>query len=148
LGVDAAAAGKPRIASGAEQVAPRGLLVLLMAMTAIGPTTLNILVPALPELARVVGADIATLQLTVSLYLVGLAGAQLVMGPLSDRFGRRPVLLAGFALTVVASTAAIFAASIASLILARGAIARRLDRPDHRPRHHSATFATASTQPP
>jgi DHA1 family bicyclomycin/chloramphenicol resistance-like MFS transporter len=117
--VDAAAAGKPRSTPGSDRVAPRGLLVLLMAMTAIGPTTLNILVPALPELARVVGADIATLQLTVSLYLVGLAGAQLVMGPLSDRFGRRPVLLAGFALTVVASLMALAMSEVETLIVAR-----------------------------
>ena len=59
------------------------------------------------------------MQLTVSLYLLGLAVAQLVFGPLSDRFGRRPVVLAGLALASVASTAAIFAAGIAGLIIAR-----------------------------
>ena len=52
---------------------PWGLLLLLMAMTAIGPTTLNILVPALPQLAHQLGADVATIQLTVSLYLLALA---------------------------------------------------------------------------
>jgi DHA1 family bicyclomycin/chloramphenicol resistance-like MFS transporter len=117
--VDAVAAGKRPNAPRSDQATRRGLLLLLMAMTAIGPTTLNILVPALPELARVVGADIATLQLTVSLYLVGLAGAQLVMGPLSDRFGRRPVLLAGFALTVVASLMAVAMSQVETLIVAR-----------------------------
>ena len=70
------------------------------------------------------------MQLTVSLYLLGLAVAQLVFGPLSDRFGRRPVLLAGLALATVASTAAIFAAGIAGPDRrARRAVARRLDRP-------------------
>ena len=82
---------------------PWGLLLLLTAMTAIGPTTLNILVPALPQLAGKLRSDVATLQLTVSLYLVGLAVAQLVMGPLSDRFGRRPMILAGLTLTVCAT---------------------------------------------
>ena len=46
------------------------------------------------------------MQLTLSLYLLGLAVSQLVLGPLSDRFGRRPVMLAGLALATVASTAA------------------------------------------
>src|SRR5262245_42096113 len=81
---------------------PWGLLILLMAMTAIGPTTLNILVPALPQLSLRLGADIAVVQLTVSVYLLALAAGQLVMGPLSDRFGRRPVLLSGLALTAAA----------------------------------------------
>ena len=98
---------------------PWGLLLLLMAMTAIGPTTLNILVPALPRLAGKLRSDVATLQLTVSLYLVGLAVAQLVMGPLSDRFGRRPVILAGLTLTVCASLLALVMSTVESLIVAR-----------------------------
>jgi MFS transporter, DHA1 family, multidrug resistance protein len=81
--------------------------------------SLNILVPAMPGLATKLAADPAGVQLTVSLYLMGLAAAQLVFGPLSDRFGRRPVVLAGLALATVASTAAIFAASIATLVIAR-----------------------------
>jgi DHA1 family bicyclomycin/chloramphenicol resistance-like MFS transporter len=81
--------------------------------------SLNILVPAMPGLATKLAADPARVQLTVSLYLMGLAVAQLVFGPLSDRFGRRPVVLAGLALATVASTAAIFAASIATLVIAR-----------------------------
>ena len=81
--------------------------------------SLNILVPAMPGLATKLAADPARVQLTVSLYLLGLAAAQLVFGPLSDRFGRRPVVLAGLALATIASTAAIFAASIASLVIAR-----------------------------
>ncbi len=103
----------------AQAATPWGLLILLMAVTAIGPTSLNILVPAVPQLSRDLGADIATLQLTVSLFLIGLGGAQLVMGPLSDRFGRRPVLLAGLALTALSSLAAIAMASATNLILAR-----------------------------
>src|SRR5580693_1613751 len=77
-------------AAPAARTSARRVLVLLIAMTAIGPMTLNILTPAVPGLAATFAADPATVQLTLSLYLLGLAVSQLVMGPLSDRFGRRP----------------------------------------------------------
>ena len=102
-----------------KQVTQWRLLALLMAMTAIGPATLNILVPALPGLVARLASDTGTVQLTLSLYLLSLAVAQLLLGPLSDRFGRRPVVLAGLALSVVASLAAIAASSIGALIGAR-----------------------------
>jgi DHA1 family bicyclomycin/chloramphenicol resistance-like MFS transporter len=95
------------------------LLGLLICVTAIGPTTLNILVPALPGLAAALATDADTVQLAVSLYLVGLASAQLLAGPLSDRFGRRPVLLGGLALTAVMSLAALAVADVAGLIVVR-----------------------------
>src|SRR5205085_1184349 len=88
-------------------------------MAGMSSLSLNILVPAIPGMTARFAAEPASMQLAISLYLVGLAVAQLVFGPLSDRFGRRPVVLAGLALAGVASTAAIFAASIASLITAR-----------------------------
>ena len=88
-------------------------------MTSIGPLSLNILTPAMPGLIVSFGADAGTVQLTLSLYLLGMAISQLVLGPLSDRFGRRPVMLAGLVLTVVASFAALMTTSITGLIVSR-----------------------------
>ena len=98
---------------------PWRLLVLLIALTAVGPLSLNILTPAMPGLITTFGAEAGTVQLTLSLYLLGMAISQLVLGPLSDRFGRRPVMLAGLVLTVLASFAALAVTSIGGLIVAR-----------------------------
>jgi len=98
---------------------PYRLLALLIGCTAVGPLTLNMLAPAMPALVGTLGADASTVQLTLSLFLVGMAISQLVLGTLSDRFGRRPVMVAGLAITVVASFAALMTTSIAGLIVAR-----------------------------
>src|SRR3954452_14521392 len=79
------------------------MLLLLVAMTGVAPFSLYMLVPALPVLATTFHGDISIAQMTVSLYMVGIVCAQLIMAPLSDRFGRRPVRLAGLALMVAAS---------------------------------------------
>jgi DHA1 family bicyclomycin/chloramphenicol resistance-like MFS transporter len=97
----------------------RLMLLLLVAMTGVAPISLYLLVPALPVLASTFGRDISIAQMTVSLYMVGIACSQLIMGPLSDRFGRRPVLLAGLGLMVAASAACIFAETLPQLIAAR-----------------------------
>lgn len=109
----------PPDGAGTGAPTPWSLLLLLMALTAIGPTTLNIIVPAIPALTHRLGSDTATVQLTVSIYLLAIAAGQLLMGPLSDRFGRRPVLLSGLALTAAASVLAIVVSTVATLILAR-----------------------------
>src|SRR5947207_12497381 len=95
------------------------MLALLIGMTAVGPLSLNILAPAMPGLIPTFGADAGAVQLTLSLFLFGVAVSKPVLGPLSDRFGRRPVMLAGLALTVVANFAALAATSIMGLIVAR-----------------------------
>ncbi len=73
-------------------------ILLLVLATAIGGLSLNIFIPSMPGLVRYFGTDIATVQLTLTLYLAGIAVGQLVYGPLSDHYGRRPLMLAGVGL--------------------------------------------------
>lgn len=100
---------------------PNSLAVtaLLTALVALGPISTDLYLPSLPGLLRHFDADIAEVQLTLSVFLVGLAVGQLVYGPLSDRFGRRPVLLGGLLLYVVASVICALAPSVPALIAAR-----------------------------
>jgi len=109
----------PGTATGNDIATSRIMLLLLVAMTGVAPISLYMLVPALPRLATTFGRDISIAQMTVSLYMVGIACSQIIMGPLSDRFGRRPVLLAGLGLMVLASGACIFAQTLPQLIAAR-----------------------------
>jgi DHA1 family bicyclomycin/chloramphenicol resistance-like MFS transporter len=95
------------------------MLMLLVVMTGIAPISLYMLVPTLPVLAKTFDSSISLAQMTVSLYMVGIACSQLIMGPLSDKFGRRPVLLAGMSLMVAASVACVFAETLPQLIVAR-----------------------------
>ena len=118
-------------------------------MTAIAPLTLNIIVPAVPNLAVVLDASVDTVQLTVSLYLLVLAFSQLALGPLSDRFGRRPVIIAGLALTALMSAAALLASSITRPYRrAQPAGARRFRGPCGRTRHHPGPCIIATAPPP
>ncbi len=109
----------PQHSADSSGARPRRILFLIIALTSVGPLALNILMPALPAMARFFAADAGTVQLTLSLFLLGLAVAQLALGPLSDRFGRRPVMIAGLALTIMASLAALAAASVSFLVVAR-----------------------------
>ena len=119
--------GKPaaltngKVANGkvADIATTRTMLLLLVAMTGVAPISLYMLVPALPLLVTSFKSDISIAQMTVSLYMVGIACSQILLGPLSDRYGRRPVLLAGLGLMVVASAACIFAETLPQLIAAR-----------------------------
>ncbi|CAN5201205.1 multidrug effflux MFS transporter [soil metagenome] len=95
------------------------LLLMLVAMNGIAPISLYILVPALPVLAKTLASDVSTVQLNVSLFMVGLAISQLLTGPLSDRYGRRPVLLAGLGLAVIATIICMFAQTLPQLIAGR-----------------------------
>jgi DHA1 family bicyclomycin/chloramphenicol resistance-like MFS transporter len=94
-------------------------LALLIAVTMSGTVALHIFIPALPAAGRELGASPTTVQLTITLYLVGLAVGQLVYGPVSDRFGRRPILIGSLAVYLLGFLLAIPAASIGELIFAR-----------------------------
>lgn len=95
------------------------LTALLAALTAIGPLSTDMYLASLPDIARQLGASTAQVQLTILSYLIGFAVGQIVYGPLSDRHGRKPVLLAAVALYCVASLACVLATSIEMLIVAR-----------------------------
>src|SRR5262245_58628337 len=97
----------------------RRMLLMLVGMTGVAPISLYMLVPALPVLATVFHSEISIGQMTVSLYMVCIACSQLIMGPLSDKFGRRPVLLAGLFLMVAASVGCSLAQTLPQLIAAR-----------------------------
>ena len=94
-------------------------LTVLVAMSALQPLALNLVAPAAPNLSRHFSASYATIQLTLTLFLVAVALTQLVSGPLSDRFGRRPCVNAGIALFVGGSLLGAIAPSIELLLLAR-----------------------------
>ena len=91
-----------------------GWLVLVGAMTAVGPFTIDMYLPGFPEIGR----DLAEggVERTMAAYLIGVTVGQLIYGPLSDRYGRRGPLLAGLALFAAASVAAVAAPSVDVLI--------------------------------
>ena len=97
----------------------RLLIVLLGALTAVGPFTTDTYLPSMPAIRDYFAVDMAAVQLTLSLAFFGGAVGQLFYGPLSDRFGRRPLMIGGLCLYVVASMACGFAQSIEQLIAAR-----------------------------
>jgi DHA1 family bicyclomycin/chloramphenicol resistance-like MFS transporter len=95
------------------------LTLLLAMLTGLGPLSVDMYLPSLPDIVRLLRADPAQVQLTISVYLVGLACSQVFFGPLSDRRGRRPVLLAALGAYVLASLVCSVATSIEALIAAR-----------------------------
>ncbi len=94
-------------------------MALLIPLTMIGAMATHVFIPALPDAARDLHAAPGSMQLTITLYLVGMAVGQLIYGPLSDRFGRRPLVLAGQLFYVLACLLAAYADSIGALIVAR-----------------------------
>ncbi len=98
---------------------PKRLIVLLAALVAFGPLSIDMYLPSLPLIAEDLQAPESSIQLTISAFLVGLFIGMLFYGPLSDKFGRRGLLLGGIGLYLVASIGCILAKSAEWLIAAR-----------------------------
>ncbi len=95
------------------------LTVLLGALVAISPFAMDIYLASMPSMTTSLATSVARVQLTLSVYMYGLGVGQLFAGPLSDRYGRRPVLLAGASLFAVASLACAASPTVEFLIAAR-----------------------------
>ncbi|TCK27534.1 multidrug effflux MFS transporter [Pseudonocardia endophytica] len=94
-------------------------ICVLALLTAVAPLATDMYLPALPELAADLGTTASAVQLSLTAFLVGLAVGQLVIGPLSDGWGRRRLLLAGTVLCLLAGVGAALAPTIAVLVVAR-----------------------------
>ena len=93
--------------------------VLMAAMTAIGPLSIDMYLPSLPEIARDLHTQTHAAQATVAIFFVGMACGQLIYGPASDRLGRRKPILLGLGLYVLGSIASAAALSLSALLVAR-----------------------------
>jgi DHA1 family bicyclomycin/chloramphenicol resistance-like MFS transporter len=102
-----------KAATGSEaRPMPLSWLGVLALLTAVAPLSIDMYLPAFPTMAEEFGTTASAIQLTLTTFMVGLALGQLVIGPLSDRFGRRPLMLAGTAVCVLASAACALAPTI------------------------------------
>ncbi len=97
----------------------RGMTILLAMMVGLGPLSTDMYLASMPHIGAALGASNASVQLTMSIYIVAFAFGQVLHGPLSDKYGRRPVLLGGFALYVAATLACVASSTIDLLIAAR-----------------------------
>ena len=118
---------------------------LLGGVTALGPLSIDTTLPAMPAIADAFGTGYASVQLSLSAFMLGIALGQIVIGPLSDGFGRRPIMLAGVALYILSTIGCANAptvewlmtfrllqgfAACAGQVLARAIIRDRFDRED------------------
>lgn len=94
----------------------RGRLILLGGLATLGSLAIQIVVPALPALSEGIGASAAGGQLVISVYLIGLAISQLVWAPVSDRYGRRPVMLWGVAIFLIGTLGCAMADNLALML--------------------------------
>ncbi|MBC8129870.1 MAG: multidrug effflux MFS transporter [Rhizobiaceae bacterium] len=95
------------------------MLATLMIASSISPLAINIFIPSMTSIARDLGADGATVGLGLSLYLFATAAIQLIAGPLSDRFGRRPVILGGMALFIFGTLLCLVAENVQLFLAGR-----------------------------
>lgn len=97
----------------------RGMLLLLIVLGAFPPLTMDIYLPALPQIAETFGVPRDAVNLTLGGYMVAYACGMLFWGPLSEKFGRKPILMIGLVLYVLASLGCVFTHSIEPLIVFR-----------------------------
>ena len=95
------------------------LIIILSLLTAFAPLSVDMYLPSLPTLAIVYDVNEATIQLTLSSFLFGFAVAQLIHGPLSDRWGRKPIIFIGIIIYILASIGIILSAKIELVIVFR-----------------------------
>lgn len=98
---------------------PERLIVLLAALTAFGPLSIDLYLPSLPLIAQDLAATESAIQLTIGVFLGGVSVGMLFYGPLSDRFGRRRLLLGGMLLYVLASLGCAIASDAWQLTMLR-----------------------------
>lgn len=96
-----------------------GWLILMGALTAIGPISIDMYLPAFPAIAQGLNATSSQVERTLAIYLLGMAASQLFYGPLADRYGRKPPLYGALSLYIVASAGCAFAPNIEVLTLCR-----------------------------
>lgn len=114
-----AGAATPRAGDASVPPTPWGTVILLGALAAFAPLSLDLYLPSLPSIGRSLGAASAGTQATVASFILGMAVGQLFYGPASDRLGRKPAVLAGVLIYIAASIACALATSIDVLIAAR-----------------------------
>lgn len=102
-----------------SEPAARSLTPLLAALTALTSLSIDMSLPAMPQLQESFGASVSSAQLTLSIFLLGFALGQIVCGPASDRRGRRPVLLLGLGLFALAGLACAASVSLPMLVACR-----------------------------
>src|ERR1700746_1985848 len=96
-----------------------GMTVLLGALVAVAPLAMDIYLASMPSMARALSASDEKVQLTLSLYMYAWGATQIVIGPLTDRFGRRPALIVGLSIFIAASVVCAAARNVETLITAR-----------------------------
>jgi DHA1 family bicyclomycin/chloramphenicol resistance-like MFS transporter len=103
----------------AALMSPRRASAIGALLVAVGPVSMSLYTPAMPELVEAFGAEVSTVKLTLTVYFLGFALAQLVGGPFSDAFGRRPVVVGFAALYLAGSLLAFLAPDVGWLMAAR-----------------------------
>ena len=109
-------ASEATLAAARERISPALIVTLLALLLGVQPITTDLYLPALPGLAADLGAGMGRTQATLSALIFAFGVSQLLLGPMADRFGRRPVLLGGLTLFVVASAGATLAGTIGGLV--------------------------------